>query len=166
MGEYHVNNRPSLVFYHANSKGTGCALSVKLFRADEERDGYYEFRLANQMTVGDRFGANPTLPTFDWDNSIDFNVGFVEVCKLLRVLRGETEDIDDGKGMRIVSEKTNTLFRLRHIIDPVCCYYIDVVQNVSGVDKAHAVMSLSPAESLGLCEAIAGSIHSIVFGGR
>lgn len=166
MGEYHVNNRPSLVFYHANSKGTGCALSVKLFRADEERDGYYEFRLANQMTVGDRFGANPTLPTFDWDNSIDFNVGFVEVCKLLQVLRGETEDIDDGKGMRIMSEKTNTIFKFRHVIDHVFGYHIDVSQRASSGYESYATMLLSPAESLGLCEAIAGSIHSVVFGGR
>lgn len=66
-----TQNRPALAFYHANAKGTGCAVKMTLHPATVDAsgittDGYIELTAANQMTVGNRLGPNPTFPKFDW----------------------------------------------------------------------------------------------------
>lgn len=94
-----VARRPKLAFYHANAKGTGCALKLERRPASAEAEGCFMATIANQMTVGDRRAPNPVYPRFDWEGAIAFKLGFSDVCKMLQVLRGECESLEDGHGV-------------------------------------------------------------------
>ena len=55
--------RPRLAIYHANAKGTGCAIKMELHPAVGATDGSIFCTFAAQKTVGNRLGPNPTFPT-------------------------------------------------------------------------------------------------------
>ena len=78
--------RPKLAFYHANSRGTGGAVSMDLHPAHGNKDGCIMMRIANQMTIGNRQGPNPTFPRFDWENAIVVKLGFDDLCQILQDL--------------------------------------------------------------------------------
>lgn len=158
-------NRPRLEFYHPNAKGTGCAMAMALCPADSTQNGFIYVSIANQMTVGNPMGPNPTYPTFDWENSVDVVLDFDALCAILQVLRGETESIGDGRGIFHKYKECCQKIQLRHLIDPVCGYSFEVFETrANGGDEKRVHMLMSPAESLGLCEAIAGSMYLITFG--
>lgn len=158
-------NRPRLEFYHPNAKGTGCAMAMALRPADSTHNGYVAVSFANQMTVGNSMGANPTFPTFDWENSVDVVLDFDALCAILQVLRGETESIDGIHGIYHKYKEYCQKIQLRHLIDPVCGYSFEVFEKqANGGEEKHVHMLLSPAESLGICESIAGSMYLITFG--
>ena len=92
-------DHPRLEFYHPNAKGTGCAMVMKLRPADATQDGFIVVSFANQMTVGNPYGDNPTFPKFDWENKVDVVLDFNDLCAILQVLRGETESIGNGHGV-------------------------------------------------------------------
>ena len=165
MNEGCYINRPHLEFYHPNAKGTGCAMSMSLRPADAIGGGYIAVSIANQMTVGDPTGDNPTYPTFDWENGVYIVLDFNDLCVILQVLRGETESICEGRGIFHKYKTCHRKIQLRHLIDPVCGYLFEVVEaSANGSDEKRVHMLLSPAESLGICEAIAGSMYLIAFG--
>ena len=118
--------RPKLAFYHANSRGTGGAVSMDLHPAHGNKDGCIMMRIANQMTIGNRQGPNPTFPRFDWENAIVVKLGFDDLCQILQVFRGECESVGDGKGLIHVTAKASTSIRLRHMIEPVTGYSLEV----------------------------------------
>lgn len=156
---------PCLRFYHPNGKGTGCAMVMKLRPADATQDGFIVVSFANQMTVGDPTGDNPTYPTFDWENSVDVVLDFNDLCAILQVLRGETESIREGCGVFHKHNERWQKIQLRHLIDPVCGYSFEVFETpANGCEEKRVHMFLSPAESLGICEAISGSMYLIAFG--
>ena len=66
------------------------------------------------------------------------------------------------------SHKYKTCHRkiqLRHLIDPVCGYSFEVYEKqANGGEEKRMNMFLSPAESLGICEAITSSMYLIAFG--
>ena len=62
--------RPKLAFFHANAKGTGCAATLELHPAHDDMEGCIMLSVANQLTIGNRMGPNPTFPRFDWENKI------------------------------------------------------------------------------------------------
>ena len=158
-------NRPRLEFYHPNAKGTGCAMAMALRPADSTHSGFIAVSIANQLTVGNSMGANPTFPTFDWENSVDFVLDFDALCAILQVLRGETESIGDGHGIFHKYKDYCQKIQLRHLIDPVCGYSFGVFETkANGGEEKRVHMLLSPAESLGICEAIASSMYLITFG--
>lgn len=158
-------NRPRLEFYHPNAKGTGCAMAMALRPADSTQSGFIAVSIANQLTVGDSRGANPTFPTFDWENSVDVVLNFDALCAILQVMRGETESICDGRGIFHRYKEYCQVIQLRHIIDTVCGYSFEVIEtSANGGEKKCVHMLLSSAESLGLCEAITGSLCPIAFG--
>ncbi|MBR4893727.1 MAG: hypothetical protein IKZ36_00840, partial [Kiritimatiellae bacterium] len=90
------NFRPKFSLYHANAKGTGCALKMEMHPALGDADGYFMVGLAGQLTVGDRRGSEPVYPTFDWNNAMYVKLDFSDITKILEVFRGMTESIDDG----------------------------------------------------------------------
>lgn len=159
-------NSPCLRFYHPNGKGTGCAMVMKLRPADATQDGFIVASFANQITVGNPTGDNPTYPTFDWENRVDVVLDFNDLCAILQVLRGETESIREGRGIFHKYNGCCQKIQLRHLIDPVCGYMFEVFEEskANGGDSRRAHMLLSPAESLGICEAISGSMYLIAFG--
>ena len=158
-------NLPCLRFYHPNAKGTGCAMVMKLRPADATQDGFIVVSFANQLTVGNLTGDNPTYPTFDWENSVDFVLDFNDLCAILQVLRGETESIHEGRCIFHKYKECCQRIQLRHVIEPVCGYSFEVFETPANGDEEKRVhMLLSPAESLGILESIAGSMYLIAFG--
>ena len=158
-------NLPCLRLYHPNGKGTGCAMVMKLRQADTTGDGYIVVSFANQMTVGNPHGDNPTFPKFDWDNRVDVVLDFYDLCAILQVLRGETESIREGRGIFHKYNECCQGIHLRHMIDPVCGYSFEVFETpANSSDEKRVRMLLSPAESLGICESISGSMYLVAFG--
>ena len=159
-------NLPCLRFYHPNGKGTGCAMVMKLRPADAAQDGFIVVSFANQMTVGNPTGDNPTYPTFDWENRVDVVLDFNDLCAILQVLRGETESIREGRGIFHKYNACCQTIKFSHIVEPSCGYLFDVFEDIpaNGGDSRRVRMLLSPAESLGIFEAISGSMHLIAFG--
>jgi len=158
--------RPSFRFYHANLKGTGSAIKMDLHPAHDDEDGCIMLTIANQMTVGNRRAEVPTYSTFDWNNSISVKLDFSDLTQMLQVFRGECESINEGKGLCHVSVRGMTSIRLAHLVDPVSGYMLDIGRkgNREDGDGTRARFMFSPAEALGLCEAIAGSLYLICFG--
>ena len=157
--------RPSLTFYHANAKGTGCAVSFELHPAHGENEGSVWVRFANQLTVGDRRGPNPTYPRFDWEGRIVVRLCFGDLTKMLQVFRGECESIEDGRGLYHASAKANTRIQLRHYVEPVPGYAFEVFRtSLDRKEESHACIVLTPAEALGLSAALENSFGVICFG--
>ena len=158
--------RPNLCFYHANGKGTGSAMKMNLRPAQGNVDGCIMLTMANQMTVGDRRGATPTFATFDWENAICIKLDFNDLTQILMVLRGASENISDGKGLYHRSARGATSIRLSHLVAPVAGYVLDLCRKTfdKGEEESRARILLNPAEALGVCEAISGSLYLVGFG--
>lgn len=158
-------DRPRLELYHPNGKGTGCAMVMAISPADSTQNGFIAVSIANQMTVGNPTGDNPTYPTFDWENSVDFVLDFNDLCAILQVLRGETESVREDRGIFHKYKECSQRIQLRHVIEPACGYSFEAVETpANGGEEKRARMLMSPAESLGICEAIHGSMYLIAFG--
>ena len=157
--------RPSLAFYHANVKGTGCAATLELHPAHDDTDGCIMMSVANQMTVGNRMGPNPTFPRFDWENRICVKLDFSDLCAMLQVFRGECESINGEHGLYHRTAKAATTIRLRHLVDPVSGYSLELYRTpAGGGEETRAHLLLNTAEALGLCESIAGAMYLVSFG--
>ena len=157
--------RPKLAFYHATPKGTGCAVTWTLHPAHDITDGSIWLRAANQMTIGNRMGPNPTFPRFDWENPICVKLGFDDLCAFLQVFRGECESINDEHGLLHRSPAGLTCIKLRHLVEPVQGYSLEIYRTpTGGGEECRAHILLSSAEALGLCESIAGAMYLVSFG--
>ena len=157
--------RPSLTFYHPNAKGTGCALSMDLHPAHDGVDGCFMMRVACQSAVGDPRAARPTFARFDWERSIRVKLDFNDLCQILQVFRGASESIADGRGLYHRSPKAATRIVLRHLVEPVVGYSLELYRTpVGGEGESRAHILLTPSEARGLCEAVAGSMSVICFG--
>lgn len=157
--------RPQFSIYHPNGKGTGAAIELELHPAHDRSDGSIMMKIANQMTIGDRRGPNPTYPHFDWKGAVTVKLDFNDLSKILQVFRGECEAIDDGHGLYHSSARATTKIVLRHLIEPVVGYSLEVyrILRESGEESRMHIV-LNPTEALGLCEAIAGSLSIVCFG--
>lgn len=155
---------PSLAFCHANPCVTGSAVKFSVIPAEGQNDGRLKLTIANQLTAGDRTAKVPTFPTFDWDNAKTVLLDFLEISKILQVFRGETEQIDDGKGLYHVSNVGMTFVNLRHIVEPIVGYVLEVRSTKRDHETKEYHIVLGCAEALGLAEAIGGSMHRIAFG--
>ena len=157
--------RPKLTFYHPTAKGTGCAVSWMLHPAHDYTDGSIWLRAANQMTIGNRMGPNPTFPHFDWENAINVKLDFNDLCAFLQVFRGECESINGEHGLIHRSPAGMTRIHLRHLVEPVTGYSLEIYKTpANGGEETRAHILLNPAEALGLCESIAGAMYLVSFG--
>lgn len=158
--------RPRLSFYKPNPKGTGCALQLEVHPAHDLTDGSIMARFANQLTVGDRRGPNPTYPHFDWENALTVKLEFSDLAKMLQVFRGECEALEDGKGLYHRSPKGLTRIGLKHLIEPICGYMFEVSRTSSdGQNETRAAhLLIAPHEATGLVAALEGSLSVICFG--
>ncbi len=157
--------RPQLKFYHPNAKGTGCAIQLELLPAQNRREGAIMMSLANQMTVGDMRGAVPRFPRFDWENRITVKLGFMDLARMLQVFRGECESIGDGKGLYHRTSEFSTRIVLRHMVEPLQGYSLEVYRTPSdGSEESRAHFVMNSAEATGLAESISGSMAVVSFG--
>ena len=156
--------RPSLAFYKANAKGSGCAMKMELHPAHDQTSGYIMMSLASQKTVGDYRGPNPIYPTFDWENAICVKLDFIDLSKMLQVFRGECESIEEGRGLVHRSPKGLTYIRLEHLIDPIPGYRLEVEFSAGAGSVEQRTIMLAPYEALGLTAAIESSLGVICFG--
>ena len=85
------------------------------------------------------------------------------------MLRGETESIDEGKGLFHRYADKCQVIKFRHMIEPVCGYSLEVCEKISRDNGLHTIENtarifLSNAEALGLSLAIEHSLAAIAFG--
>lgn len=147
------NYRPNFRLYHPNSKGAGGALEMELHPAKNRKDGFIMMGIARQKTVGSRSGDNPTFSTFDWEHKLCVKLGFNDLCKMLQVMRGECETIEDGKGLIHRTKTGATRINFRHVCEPVHGYSLDVSRKGNGdseVQSAHIFITISEALGMGL----------------
>ena len=156
---------PRLAFYHANAKGTGCAVQLSLHPAHGCVEGSIRIHLANQKTVGRRAGGTPQFPTFDWENKIVVKLGFTDLAKFLQVFRGECESIDGGHGLYHRTAKGMTNITLRHLVEPTPGYVLCVSVKPTVGDETRAQTFFTSAEARGLCEAMSASVRCVGLGG-
>jgi len=157
--------RPELAFYHPNAKGTGCAVKLGLHPAHGDTAGSIFLSAARQLTVGDGRGAERVFPKFDWENRICVKLDFTDLCKVLQVLRGESESIDDGRGLFHRHGGVSTAIKFRHIVEPENAYSLEMYRS-SGRGAADCATHIlfSSAEALGLCEVISRILPVVCFG--
>lgn len=156
--------RPKLAFYHANARGTGGALQLELHPAHDDTDGSIMATFATQLTIGDRLGAVPVYPRFDWEGAITVKLDFTDISKMLQVFRGECESIGDGQGLFHRAGCGQTRITLRHLVEPIVGYSLDLYRTLPGGQETSSRFFFSPAEALGLTEAVCGSMAVICFG--
>jgi len=158
--------RPRFAIYHPNGKGTGCALKMDLRPAHGDEDGCIMMCVAPQKTVGDMHGPAKKFPTFDWENRICVKLGFADICKILQVFRGECESLEEGKGLFHRSARYTTRIVLRHLIEPVQGYSLEVFRSTAGNPDENRVthIVLNPWEALGVGISFENSIGVICFG--
>lgn len=164
MEEGFEATRPKLALYHPNAKGTGSAIILELYPATMNEDGHILCVFANQLTVGNPTGANLTYSTFDWDNSLWVWLDFKDLCHILQVFRGECESINDGRGLFKYCGDVINIVHLEHRVDPIPCYQLSITQRNKNGDDDRRYFVITPAESLGICEAVSGSMYLIAFG--
>ena len=157
--------RPRLALYHANAKGTGCAIRLELHPANAGIDGSIFCTFAAQKTVGNRLGPNPTFPTFDWTGAHTVKLAFDDLTKMQQVFRGECESINGDRGLWHLTANGNTRIVLRHLVDPVPGYSLEVYFcPAGGSDERRWLLLLQPSEALGISEVISGSMYLVAFG--
>ncbi len=157
--------RPTFRLYHPNSKGSGGAMDMELRPAVGGAEGCIMVKLANQRTVASRNSATPTYATFDWKGGIAVKLGFMDLCKILQVMRGECECVNDGKALVHRTPNGTTLISFRHLMEPVSGYSLDVTRKTSEAEAsqtAHIFITMS--EACGLAMALEHSLAAICFG--
>ena len=156
--------RPTLTMYHPNAKGTGSALKLELHPAHDDTAGSIMATIATQLTTGNCIGSVPVYPQFDWEGAITVKLDFTDISKMLQVFRGECESLEDGRGLFHLSTRGTTKIMLRHIVEPIHGYMIEVYRTMRDSDDSNARIFLSPSEALGLTAAIESSMGVICFG--
>lgn len=161
VGQY----RPDLAFYHPTARGTGCAAKLTLHPAHDDTDGCIMLTMAPQLTVGDRRGAAPVYPTFDWEGGLTVKLDFTDLTKMVQVFRGECESLEDGQGLYHRTARFSTRIALRHLVEPVPCYSLELYRTAAGgKEESSARINFMPNEALGLCLAVENSFGVICFG--
>lgn len=159
-------NTPTLSIYHPNARNTGAAIRIAIAKprpiegSDDFSDGHLELTIASQSTT-----ETLPFPSFDWDNCIDVPLYFADISMILAVLHGINESINDGKGVWV--RKLNgerIILRLRHIIEPLSGYSLEVFQTKGNDVSCASHIFLSDVEAFGLCSAIESSIGRVAFG--
>lgn len=166
MKQNRVTFRPKLTFFHPNPKGTGCAVSMEVHPAHDDVEGSIFLSAANQLTVGDRSAQVPVFPRFDWENKMTVRLCFSDLCQMMQVFRGETESINDGKGLFHTTAEFSTRIGLRHHIEPLAGYSLELSRmpvRPGGCEQRSRIF-FTPAEAGGIADSIAGSMAVISFG--
>lgn len=139
---------------HPNAKGTGSCLKVT-----QIVDGDVMLTIYPQK-------QSCGLPDFNWDDGVSFISDWRALSEVLMVFRGERESMRDGMGIVYgMSDGAKYRLRLRHIIEPMSAYMLDVDRVFSeNIDERHFL--IHNAEALGLSLIIEGVLHHTLIGGE
>ena len=99
---------------------------MELRPASGATDGSIFCTFAAQKTVGNPRGERPTFPTFDWDDAITVKLAFDDLTKMQQVFGCECESINGDHGLWHRTAMGNTKIVLRHLVDPVPGYSLEV----------------------------------------
>lgn len=161
-------NTAKFTIYHPNGKGTGAALQLELHPATDSRDGYIDMAIAPQEAIGS--AVDHTYPTFNWNKERVFriNLTFDMVCRMLQVMRGEYESINDGKGIFVKRNGAEIVFKFSHYVEPWYGYTITINEETHNGDATfwcrNISFNLSSSEALGLACAMEQSLGVLCFG--
>ena len=149
--------------YHPNAKGTGSALKF-IPRAAKyiKGPGDLILSIALQTSTGNKVEGEPSIPRFDWDKEIEVYLDPFEVMEIIRVIKGEQEAINDGKG--IYSQREHCALDVRHRIDPVPGYQFTFKTVEKNGDTTTRAISLSCTEGETICIALTYALGPMVFG--
>ena len=156
--------RPTLTMYHPNGNGTGSAIRLELHPAHDDTAGSIMATIATQLTTGNCIGSMPVYPRFDWEGAITVKLDFTDISKMLQVFLGECESLEDGRGLFHKSTRGTTKIMLRHLVEPINGYMLEVYRKTSDSEDSNARIFLYPHEALGLATAIESSMGVICFG--
>ena len=157
--------RPALSVYHPNGRCTGSAIKLSLHPAEGEREGYIKLRIANQLPNVEEDGK-PRFPQFNWLGGKSVRLCFLDLCEILRVLRGETESIADGQGLFHRSKPKSSRLTFAHVVEPTCGYRLQLTVTYDHgefPDETYEFM-MADHEACGIMAAIENSMAAIVFG--
>jgi len=159
---------PYLMMYHANGKGTGTGIRIRMIPArvkEIAKDRYanvaggWKLDIAPQKSI--------TQPAFDWDKAMQVRLGFDELCHFQQVLRGECETINEKRGLFFREENASTVLMFEHIVDPVSGYIMTVKRLEVGKPDTEATVAkflMTNAEALGVSMCIETSLSLVAFG--
>lgn len=149
--------------YHPNAKGTGSALKF-IPRAAKyiKGPGNLILSIALQTSTGNKVEGEPSIPRFDWDKEIEVYLDPFEVMEIIRVIKGEQEAINDGKG--IYSQREHCALDVRHHIDPVPHYAVTLTTTEQGGARETRGINLTPTEAETICLALTYAMGPMVFG--
>lgn len=142
-----------LKIYHPNAKGTGSCLKMTHAECGDITFSVYPQRQSNGMG----------MPGFVWNDGVSFIAEWHDFAKMLMVFRGECESLEDGKGLSYTYDAGWSKLMLRHVIEPVHCYTLEIYERRDGVEN-RGIFPLSPAEALGLSLIIEGVLHHTLIG--
>lgn len=82
--------------YKPNKKNNGSAVQFQLSEPNDKRPQHLSFlEISNQLPDLDSNGN----ARFDWQNKIIVALGETDIAEILRVIEGQTDSINDGKGL-------------------------------------------------------------------
>lgn len=159
---------PSLVFYHPNSKGTGCAVQFDLQPATSEREGCLFAAFANQksLAAGSRADSTRQAATFGWNDKITVKLNFGDVCQLMLVLCGKVPSVADGKGLFHDAGETSTVIHMSRVADPVSgtAFEVSKKRKNSPDPAQRARILFTDAETFGLARLLDAALFPLAFG--
>ena len=88
----------------------------------------------------------------------------MDLAKILQVLRGNYESIDDGKGLYHRTINGFTVVRLYHRIEPIGGYVLDVSHKSNDGETVRLIFSMTYDEAFALAEAIDHAMIYVAFG--
>ena len=141
-----------LKIYHPNAKGTGSCLKI----SETPTDTMLQVFLQGASKGG--------LPSFSWESVVSFVADWRNLAEILMVFRGECESLGDGRGLSYAHDAGWSKLMLRHVIEPVRCYVLEIYEKRGDVES-RGLFNLLPAEALGLSLIIEGILHHTLIGG-
>lgn len=153
-----ANHKPTLRFCKPNGRGTGSAIEFKFYPATENGEGEIFVSIAQQVTNND-------IMKFDFDNAYVFKLRFENVCRVLQVIRGETESLYDLTNKGIVDDY-GTVFSFRHCVEGEAHYEFHITYKSAdeNYDDYDVRFEMNTAQALGLCVVLEDCLPKMAFG--
>ena len=154
-----------LAFYHPTASGGGAAARLEFHAARPGREGCFFLEMAHQKTAAGRDTTGRQTATFDWEGKTTAKLGFPDVCGLLLVLEGRSEQAGNGRGLFHDTAEANTVINLRHQTEPAG-YALEVSRKPKRPDAEvqRTRVLLSEAECFGLRCVLQSALLPMVFG--
>lgn len=143
-----------LKMFHPNAKGTGACLKISETPTDI------------MLQVFPQGPSKGGFPSFNWDAGVSFIADWRALSEVLMVFRGECESLGDGRGISYTSDHGWSKLMLRHVIEPVHCYSLEIYERNSDGVESRGIFRLLTAEALGLSLIFEGILNHTLIGGE